>query len=132
MRYRRQVGAVLLACAAGMALAAEDPEPLDRDGVVELVSDKTAECRKEKDQSLCANYFSDDGVIVQVMRDDGERKQGVWFVDDQDRLCILWKGRIKPYCFSVYEQSDGSYKLFRRERHITTILGTEDGNVGGL
>ncbi len=119
-------------CCAGMAAATEDPEPLDRDQVVELVSDKTAECRKEKDQSLCSNYFSDDGVIVQVMRDDGERKEGAWFVDDQERLCILWKGRIKAYCFSVYAQPDGSYNLIRRERHITTILGTEDGNPQNL
>lgn len=110
------------------AVLADDPAPLDRDEVIELVGEKTVECRKEKDQSLCSNYFSEDGVIVQVMRDDGERKGGVWFVDDRERLCILWKGKIKPLCFGVYPQPDGTYHMIRRERHVTTILGTEDGN----
>lgn len=114
------------------AIAAEDPEPLDRDALVELVSNKTAECRKEKDESLCVNYFSEDGVIVQVMREDGERKDGVWFIDDSERLCILWQGKIKPLCFSVYEQDDGTHSLIRREKHVSTILGTADGNTEKL
>lgn len=41
--------------------------------------DKTANCRKEKDKSLCVNYFSPEGVLVQV-RDSGERKDGRWFL----------------------------------------------------
>lgn len=117
---------------ATSAVWADDPLPLERDEVVELVGEKTVECRKEKDQSRCSNYFREDGVIVQVMRDDGERKDGVWFVDDQERLCILWKGKIKPLCFSVYPQPDGTYHMIRRERHVTTILGTEDGNSQNL
>lgn len=114
------------------AVSADEEEPLDRDGVVELVSGKTALCRKEKDQSLCSNYFSDEGVIKQVMDADGERKEGVWFVDDQDRLCILWTGKIKPLCFGVYPQADGSYNMIKKEKHITTILGVEDGNTKDL
>lgn len=132
MRLLVWLVASLLVSMSTVVLAAEDPEPLDRDAVVELVSNKTAECRKEKDQSLCTNYFSDEGVVVQVLKEDGERKDGVWFVDDQDRLCILWKGRIKPLCFSVYRQDDGSYNLIKHEKHITTILGTEDGNTQNL
>lgn len=111
---------------------ADDPEPLDRFGVEELVSNKTAECRKEKDGSLCVNYFSEDGVFAQVMHSDGERKDGVWFIDDEDRLCILWQGKIRPLCFSVYAQDDGSYHMIRREKHVSTILGTEPGNPKGL
>jgi hypothetical protein len=131
MRPRVLNSAVALLLAAGV-VAAADPASLDRDGIVDLVSDKTAECRKEKDQSLCVNYFGDDGALVQVMRDDGERKEGVWFVDDEDRLCILWKGKIKPLCFEVYPQPDGSHRLLKYDRHITTILGTADGNANQL
>lgn len=108
------------------------PESLDRDAIVELVSEKTTECRKEKDGSLCANYFTEDGVIRRVMYDDGARKDGRWFVDDQARLCILWDGKIKPLCFVLFEQEDGSYNLIKNGRHITTILGTEDGNTKNL
>lgn len=114
------------------AVFAADEVLLDRDGVVELLSEKTVLCRKEKDQSLCTNYFSEGGVIKQVMHDEDDRKEGVWFVDDQDRLCILWTGKIKPLCFAVYAQPDGSQRLIKNDRHLTTILGTEDGNTKGL
>ena len=108
------------------------PAPLDRETIVDLVSEKTTECRKEKDGSLCANYFTEDGVIKRVMYDDGALKDGRWFVDDQERLCILWDGKIKPLCFVLFEQDDGSYNLIKKGRHITTILGTEDGNTKNL
>lgn len=119
-------------CSAASGAWANEPVALMRDEIIDLVSDQTAECRKEKDQSLCSNYFSWDGVIKRVMHDDGARRDGVWFVDDQERLCILWQGKLKPLCFFVYEQDDGSYHLIKHERHITTILGTEDGNTQGL
>ncbi|MCG6965696.1 MAG: hypothetical protein LJE59_04245 [Chromatiaceae bacterium] len=131
MQLTRLLPASALLLVSSLAAAA-DPEPLDRDSLIDLVSDKTAECRKEKDQSLCTNYFSEDGVVVQVMREDGDRKDGVWFVDDTDRLCILWQGRIKPLCFSVFEQADGSYTMIKHEKHVSTILHIEDGNLKNL
>jgi hypothetical protein len=119
--------------AVGVAVAAADePVALEREEIIDLVSERTIECRKEKDQSLCANWFSEDGVIKRIMLADGARKEGVWFVDDQDRLCILWTGKIKPLCFVLYEQEDGSYHLIKRGKHITTIIGTEAGNTKDL
>jgi hypothetical protein len=111
---------------------ASEPLALDRQEVIDLVRGKTVDCRKENDGSLCWNYMSDDGVVKRLMAEDGARKDGVWFVDDQDRLCILWKGKIKPLCFLVYEQDDGTYNLIKGGRHITTLLGVEDGNTKGL
>jgi len=131
MRFARFCAASALLLGAPLALAT-DIDPLDSFDIIELVSDKTVECRKEKDQSLCSNWFTEDGVIKRVMHDDGARRDGVWFVDDQDRLCILWKGKIKPVCFLVYEEQDDSYRLIKGEKHITTILGTEDGNSKDL
>jgi len=131
MRFTAIWLSVLLSLAAAPVFAA-DEEPLDRDGVIELVSEQTVLCRKEKDQSLCSNYFSEDGVIKRLMHDDDARRDGVWFVDDQERLCILWTGKIKPLCFSVYPQADGSYHLIKKERHITTILSVEQGNTKNL
>jgi hypothetical protein len=123
----------VMALAVGLApVLANDVEPLYRDEIIDLVSDKTTECRKEKDDSLCYNYFGWDGVIKRRMHDDGAEREGVWFVDDQERLCILWTGKIKPLCFLVYEQEDGSYNLLKYDRHITTILSVEDGNPHGL
>ena len=128
------IGACLAstAVAGGAAKPETDAVPLDRHEVIDLVFDKTLECRKEKDQSLCANYLSDAGVVVRVMTADGARKEGVWFVDDKDRLCILWKGTLKPLCFSVYEQDDGTYGLYKKGKLITTLLTIEPGNPKGL
>ena len=129
----------LLGCVAGMlgialtSVTCADPAAaLKRAEIVELVREKTIACRKEKDQSLCSNWFSKDGVVRRLMHDDGARKEGVWFVDDQDRLCILWKAKIKPLCFDVYAQDDGTYNLIKRGKHITTILGRSDGNTKDL
>lgn len=121
-----------LAVAATGGVSAAGVVSLERMEIVDLVSEQTTECRREKDQSLCSNYFTGDGVIRRIMHDDGERREGAWFVADQDRLCILWKGKIKPLCFVVHEQEDGSHNLIRNGRHITTILGLEDGNTKNL
>ncbi|MCB1772482.1 MAG: hypothetical protein KDI88_02615 [Gammaproteobacteria bacterium] len=134
MNSRSMLAAMLLAAAGGVSAleghAGQDA--LERFDIIDLVSDQTTLCRKEKDQSLCSNYFTEDGVIKRIMHDDDARRDGVWFIDDQDRLCILWKGKIKPLCFHVYEQDDGSYKLIKKGEHITTIIGTEQGNTRGL
>jgi hypothetical protein len=132
--YKPTASGVMVGIAAAIVPVAfaADAAPLLREEIIELVSDKTTECRKEKDQSLCANYFSADGVIKRLMYDDGARRDGVWFIDDQDRLCILWSGKIKPLCFLVYEQDDGGYSMIKNDRHLSTILGTEDGNTRGL
>jgi len=111
---------------------ADGPEPLGRQDIIDLVREKTTECRKEKDQSMCSNYFTEKGVIKRIMHADGKRRDGRWFLDDQTRLCILWDGKIKPLCFTVFEQADGSYKLIKKGKHITSITAVEDGNTKNL
>ena len=125
--YRWMTVAAL--CTFCVCSDAAEQAALEREQLLELVSGKTALCRKEKDQSLCANWFAGDGVLQQVMQDDDGRKQGRWFVDDQARLCILWDGKLKPLCFAVFAQPDGSYNLLKNDRHITTITGFEDGRT---
>ena len=111
---------------------ADGPEPLGHQDIIDLVREKTTECRKEKDQSMCSNYFTEKGVIKRIMHADGKRRDGRWFLDDQTRLCILWDGKIKPLCFTVFEQADGSYKLIKKGKHITSITAVEDGNTKNL
>ena len=119
----------ILSLLAGMLLAsqAQAIEQLDSFELYDLVFDQTADCRKEKDQSLCVNYFSPEGNLTQL-RDNGDRKTGRWFLDDTDRLCILWDGKYKPLCFVVSEGPDGTYKMVRKGKHKSTILGTAPGN----
>ena len=126
------VCATLLLILSSSALLADVSESLDRQEIIDLVRGKTVECRKEKDQALCSNYFTPTGVVTRIMHADGERKVGRWFLDDQPRLCILWDGKIKPLCFTVFEQDDGSYKLIKKGKHITTITGVDDGNTKNL
>ena len=115
--------------AQGLAWAAE---PLGADAIEALVRGNTAGCRKEKDQRMCSNYFSEGGDVTRIMHDDGARKAGKWFIDDSDRLCILWTGKIRPLCFAVTAQDDGTYFLTKHGRHITTITGVELGNTKNL
>lgn len=131
MRSLRVCATVLLMTLSS-ALLADAPGPLDRQGIIDLVRGNTVECRKEKDQALCSNYFTPKGVVTRIMHADGKRKVGRWFIDDQARLCILWDGKIKPLCFSVFEQDDSSYKLIKKGKHITTITAVEDGNSKDL
>ncbi len=125
--------AVLMVIAMpGVSFAGGDTPALGWRALIDLVSDKTVECRKEKDQRLCANYFSKDGVIRRLMYDDRARRDGVWFIDDQARLCVLWRGKTKPLCFFVYPRADGSYSMLKHGKHISTILATEEGNTRDL
>ena len=120
----------ILSLLSGMLLLtsqAQAVEQLDSFELYDLVFDQTADCRKEKDQSLCVNYFSPEGNLTQL-RDNGKRKTGRWFLDDSDRLCILWDGKYKPLCFVVSEEPDGTYKMVRKGKHKSTILGTAPGN----
>ena len=117
----------------GVASAESAGEPagmqLDWSELHELFTDKTAICRKEKDQSDCLNYFSPGGGIVQVMTKSGKRKDGRWFLDDSSRFCIIWNGRLKPLCFKVYPNDDGTYKLIKKGKHMSTLLKVADGNT---
>ena len=113
-------------------VAADGPVALERQDIIHLVSEKTIECRKEEDQSLCANWFTEGGVVERIILADGAREEGVWSVDDQDRLYIPWSGKIKPLCSALYEQADGSHHLIKGGKHITTLLVSEYGNTKNL
>lgn len=127
--------AVVLAAVTGFASAAGEPTDelaLGKAELLELVREQSTECRKEKDQSLCTNWFGKYGTFKRLMHEDGARREGVWFVDDKDRLCILWQRKISPMCFTVYEQGEGVYNLYKKGKHISTIISTEPGNIRNL
>ena len=128
----RDVIATLSLCFVILPAWSTETESLDRQELYDLVYDKTADCRKEKDQSTCVNYFSAEGEIAQLLHQTGKRKNGRWFLDDSDRLCILWNGKIKPYCFVVTENEDGTYNMVKRGKHISTILKLYQGNTEKL
>lgn len=109
-----------------------DELALGKAEILELVREKSTECRKEKDQSLCTNWFGKYGTFKRQMHADNARREGVWFVDDRDRLCILWQRKLSPLCFTVYEQDDGTYNLYKKGKHISTLLSSEPGNVKDL
>lgn len=118
---------LLGACLPLFSAPALAGEQLNQDELLDLIYDKTSDCRKEKDQSTCVNYFSPEGEIAQL-RESGVRKDGHWFLDDSGRLCILWHGKYKPLCFVVTENEDGTYNMNRKGKHKSTILDTADGN----
>ena len=136
MRALLSIGLVLFFWATGGVVTAggepTDELALGKAEILELVREKSTECRKEKDQSLCTNWFGKYGTFKRQMHADNARREGVWFVDDKDRLCILWQRKLSPLCFTVYEQDDGTYHLYKKGRHISTLLSSEPGNVNDL
>lgn len=127
------LGALLLTLGAlPTALAEGGDTVLDGETIESMVLGNTAACRKQKDQSTCSIYFADDGVMIRQMHDSGVRKQGRWFTDDSDRLCILWDGRYRPSCFVLHEREDGVIDLIKGERHLSSILEMKEGNADKL
>ncbi|MDJ0832967.1 MAG: hypothetical protein QNJ69_05555 [Gammaproteobacteria bacterium] len=99
----------------------------------ERFSDTTQHCRKEKDQSTCTTYFSADGVIKRRMHEDGKLKDGTWMVkDDTDQLCITWTGKTKALCFEAYLNHDGTLDMYKKGRHLSTVITFFEGNVENL
>ena len=130
--FSKRLIAILFAlslCSITSTAWSDEPASLSREQLLELVYDKTVDCRKEKDQSTCVNYFSDEGVMVQVLHKNNKRKDGRWFLDDSDRLCILWDGKFKPLCFVVFQNEDGTYNMLKGDKHMSTMLKFYDGNT---
>lgn len=123
--------ALVLGLSLGVS-SAWSGEPLDRDALKELVYGKTANCLKEKDQSICNTFFAEDGRVAQIRPAQNKRKDGRWFLDDADRLCILWDGKIKPLCFTVSEDENGHFPMVKNGKNLSTITDIAEGNPFGL
>ena len=106
---------------------------LNADELIKRFSNTTQHCRKEKDQSTCTTYFSGDGVIKRRMHADGKRKQGTWEVkSDLNQLCITWKGKTKALCFEAYMNRDGTLDMYKKGKHLSTVVTFFNGNVENL
>ena len=106
---------------------------LSADQLFERFTDTTQHCRKEKDQSTCTTYFSADGVIKRRMHADGKLKDGTWMIkDDSNQLCITWTGKTKALCFEAYLNHDGTLDMYKRGRHLSTVITFFEGNVENL
>ncbi len=96
-------------------------------------TDTTQHCRKEKDQSTCTTFFAADGTIKRRMHKDGKRRGGNWEVkDDKDQLCITWTGKKKALCFEAFMNSDGTMDMYKKGKHLSTVVTFFKGNVEGL
>ena len=106
---------------------------LDAQQLIERFTDSTQHCRKEKDQSTCTTYFAADGTIKRRMHEDGKEKDGTWMVkQDTDQLCITWTGKTKALCFEAYLNHDGTLDMYKKGRHLSTVITFFKGNVENL
>jgi len=96
-------------------------------------SDSTQHCRKEKDKSTCTTFFAADGTIKRRMHEDGKRRDGNWEIKtDNDLLCITWTGKSKALCFEAFMNKDGSLEMYKKGKHVSTVITFFNGNVEGL
>lgn len=106
---------------------------LDADELQERFSDTTQHCRKEKDRSTCTTYFAADGSIKRRMHADGKRREGIWEIDpEKNRLCITWKGKSRALCFDVYANKDGTMDMYKKGKHISSVITFFPGNAERL
>jgi acetyl/propionyl-CoA carboxylase alpha subunit len=106
---------------------------LNADELKTRFTDTTQHCRKEKDQSTCTTYFAADGSIKRRMHEDGKRRGGSWNVNqEKGQLCITWTGKKKALCFDAYMNKDGTMDMYKRGKHLSTVITFFKGNVKGL
>lgn len=106
---------------------------LDANELQERFNNTTQHCRKEKDQSTCTTYFAADGTIKRRLHADGKRREGSWNIDQEnDRLCITWKGKSKALCFDVYANKDGTLDMHKKGKHKSTVITFFPGNAEEL
>ncbi len=103
-------------------------ESLSKSELELLVKNQTANCVKTKDKSQCYTYFAGNGEVKRFMTESQKRKAGRWFLDDSDRLCILWDGKYKPLCFVVLEKEDGSYDFTKKGKVKSSVTTFDEGN----
>lgn len=106
---------------------------LDAQQLQQQFSNTTQLCRKEKDQSTCTTYFSDNGTIKRRLHKDNKRRVGKWETNSEsNQLCITWKGKTRALCFDVYENKDGTMDMYKKGKHLSTVLNFSPGNTEGL
>ena len=106
---------------------------LNADELKTRFSDTTQHCRKEKDQSTCTTYFAADGTIKRRMHEDGKRRDGSWEVKaEENLLCITWTGKTKALCFEAFMNKDGTMDMYKKGKHVSTVITFFKGNVEGL
>lgn len=114
------------------AISADGASHLSSQQLKQIFTDKTQLCTQVSKGKTCKTYNGPDGRVVRVMDADGKRREGAWWVSEEEEYCLRWDGKDKDLCFFVYEQDDGTYHLYKNERHKAIITGLLDGNPHDL
>ncbi|WP_455375603.1 hypothetical protein [Kaarinaea lacus] len=72
------------------------------------------------------DYFADNGQLLET-RDNGKHKKGNWTIDEQGKLCIVWKN--KEACGQLKLNSDGSVSFIRGGGEKRRFERFESGNT---
>lgn len=119
---------------SGTAITGEDSQvsknpQLSGDEVKALFTDRTQYCLQEGKDKTCKTYNAPDGKVTRIMDADGARREGIWWVNEEQAYCVRWDGKTKDLCFAVFKQDDGTYHLWKGGKHKATITKFMDGNV---
>ena len=67
------------------------------------------------------------------MHADDKRRQGTWKVDpEHEQICITWQGKTRALCFDAYLNKDGTVDMYKRGKHLSTVISFTPGNSEGL
>lgn len=115
----------------GMVFADGSPH-LSADEIKALFTDKTQYCEQVGKDKTCKTYNGSDGRVVRVMDADGARREGNWWISEEEQYCLRWDVKKHDLCFFVFKQDDGSYHLFKKGKHKAIITKLLDGNSDKL
>lgn len=119
----------ILLLAAVATTATAEPVKVSAYEIELYFKGRTADCIKTKDDSTCDTYFDEDGSVQRYTHANGKRRSGKWWVTDDDKLAVQWKGRTKPLLFSIVDTGDGSWQLIRRGKLKSVVVGVQPGNT---
>ena len=139
------IGAILAGLMLFGGMSAWAGEELSATEITKLVSGKTVEgvsVKKKGKLKPYTAYYSPEGTIKskhwygKKQTSKWRKRNGKWWIDDKDRICVKWKDQDKKKCM-VIEKEGEIYRQYRikkdgNRKHVATFKKFTDGNPDDL
>lgn len=84
-------------------------EPMSADGVKNLLTNNTMNCKNLRKNEEFVNYYRDNGTVTKLTS-QGEIMHGKWRVTEDGKHCQDWSQEEGECCFPVVDKGNGIYQ----------------------
>jgi len=103
---------------------------LSKSEVIELFSGKTVHYQLVSKNLNVVAFFDENGEARELR---GNKKDNhPWWVKDNGKHCIKFKGKKKAFCRKVVKRNDGTYVKFRKGKVAVQYTSFKEGNTNNL